>query len=72
MNEPVPVVDSVIVPIGVTAGAGYVSVTVIVQRVELFTTVLIGLHNIAMLVVLKVEFTGLLIPLLVECMPSPL
>ncbi len=35
MNEPVPLVDSVTVPVGVSVGADDVSVTVTVQLVEL-------------------------------------
>jgi hypothetical protein len=35
VNEPVPLVDIVIVPVGVSVGAGDVSVTVTVQLVEL-------------------------------------
>jgi hypothetical protein len=35
VNDPVPPVDSVTVPVGVSSGAGDVSVTVTVQLVEL-------------------------------------
>ena len=68
---PVPLVDSVIVPVGVEKGAGDVSVTVTVHLVELLAKVLVGLQENAMLVVRSVTVTLLLIPLLDECIASP-
>jgi len=70
VKVPVLFVVSVIVPVGVMAEAGEVSVTVTVQLVGALTTVVAG-QLIAMVLVLSVEFTFPLVPLLVECTLSP-
>jgi hypothetical protein len=61
---PGPLLDSATVPEGVRAGAGLVSVTVTVQLVGLLTAVVAG-QLIAIVLVLRVEVTFPLIPLLV-------
>jgi hypothetical protein len=70
VNVPEPLVDSVIVPDGVSAGDGDVSVTVTVQLTGALTTV-VAAQLIAMVLVLRVEVTVPLVPLLVECTLSP-
>jgi hypothetical protein len=42
VKPPVPLLDRVIVPVGVRAGDGDVSVTVTVQLVELLTKIVVG------------------------------
>ena len=54
MKVPVPVLLRPIVPLGVIAVPGEVSVTVTVQLVELFTTIVVGWHDIAVVVVRSV------------------
>ena len=63
-------VESVIVPVGVRAGAGDVSVTVIVHVAALLISVLAG-QLIPIELVLSVEVMVPLVPLLVECTLSP-
>lgn len=70
VKVPVLFVESVIVPVGVRAGAGDVSVTVIVQTAGLLTIVLAG-QIIPIALVLSVEVIVPLVPLLVECTLSP-
>ena len=70
VKVPVPLLDSVIVPDGVRTGAGEMSVTVTVQFVGTLTNVVAG-QPIAIVLVLRVEFTFPLVPLLVECALSP-
>ena len=41
-NDPVPLDDRVIVPVGVNSGEGDVSVTVTVQLVVFHTTIVVG------------------------------
>ena len=71
VNEPVPLVDRAIVPDGVRAGAGEVSVTVTVQLIELFTATEVELQVIAIPFVLKVEVIVPVVALVVECTVSP-
>jgi hypothetical protein len=70
VKVPVLFVESVIVPVGVRAGVGDVSVTVTVQAAGLLTSVVAG-QLIAIALVLSVEVTVPLVPLLVECTLSP-
>jgi hypothetical protein len=70
VNVPVLFVESVIVPVGVKAGVGDVSVTVTVQVAALLTSVVAG-QLIAIALVLSVEVTVPLVPPLVECTLSP-
>jgi hypothetical protein len=56
-NVPVPVDAKVIDPVGVRAGAGEVSVTVTVQLVALFTTTVVGWHEMVVVVVRNVPVT---------------
>ena len=67
---PVPFVESVIIPVGVRAGAGEASVTVTVQATWLLITVVVG-QLIPIVLVLRVEVIVPLVPLLVECTLSP-
>ncbi len=61
---------SVIVPVGVRAGVGDVSVTVTVQAAGLLRGVVAG-QLIPIELVLSVEVIAPLAPLLVECTLSP-
>ena len=70
VKVPVLFVVSVIVPVGVMAGAGEVSVTVTVQATWLLITVGVG-QLIPIALVLRVEVIVPLVPLLVECTLSP-
>ena len=70
VKVPVLFVVSVIVPVGVMAGAGEVSVTVTVQDTWLLISVVVG-QLIPMVLVLRVEVIVPLVPLLVECTLSP-
>ncbi len=70
VKVPVLFVISVIVPVGVKAGVGDVSVTVTVQVAGLFRSVVAG-QLIVIALVLKVEVIVPLVPLLVECTLSP-
>ena len=70
VNVPVLLVVNVIVPVGVTAGGGDVSVTVTVQAAGLLTNVVAG-QLIPIELVLSVEVIVPLVPLLVECTLSP-
>jgi len=63
-------VVNVIVPVGVRAGGGDVSVTVTVQAAGLLTNVVAG-QLIPIELVLSVEVIVPLVPLLVECTLSP-
>ena len=67
---PVLFVESMIVPVGVRAGAGDVSVTVTVHAAGLLTMVVAG-QLIAIELALRVEVIVPLVPLLVECTLSP-
>ena len=70
VKVPVPLLDSAIVPDGARTGAGEASVTVTVQLAGTLTTVVV-VQLIAIVLVLRVEFTFPLVPLLVECALSP-
>lgn len=70
VKVPVLFVLSVIVPVGVMAGAGEVSVTVTVQATWLLISVVVG-QLIPIALVLRVEVIVPLVPLLVECTLSP-
>jgi len=70
VKVPVLFVISVIVPVGVKAGVGDVSVMVTVQVAGLFRSVVAG-QLIVIALVLKVEVIVPLVPLLVECTLSP-
>jgi hypothetical protein len=70
VKVPVLFVVSVIVPVGVKAGVGDVSVTVTVQVAGLLTSVVAGQLKLIELV-LSVEVIVPLVPLLVECTLSP-
>ena len=70
VKVPVLFVVSVIVPVGVMAGAGEVSVTVTVQATWLLISVVVG-QLIPIVLVLRVEVIVPLVPLLVECTLSP-
>lgn len=70
VKVPVLFVVSVIVPVGVMAGAGEVSVTVTVQATWLLISVVVG-QLIPTVLVLRVEVIVPLVPLLVECTLSP-
>ena len=70
VKVPVLFVVSVVVPVGVMAGAGEVSVTVTVQATWLLIGVVVG-QLIPIALVLKVEVIVPLVPLLVECTLSP-
>ena len=70
VNVPVLLVVNVIVPVGVRAGGGDVSVTVTVQAAGLLTNVVAG-QLIPIELVLSVEVIVPLVPLLVECTLSP-
>jgi len=70
VNVPVLLVVNVIVPVGVRAGEGDVSVTVTVQAAGLLTNVVAG-QLIPIELVLSVEVIVPLVPLLVECTLSP-
>lgn len=69
VKVPVLFVVSVIVPVG-DVGAVEVSVTVTVQAAGLLTSVVAG-QLIPTAVVLRVDVTVPLVPLLVECALSP-
>ncbi len=71
VNVPVPLDERITVPVGVNVGAGEVSVTVAVQLVELYTTIVVGWHENAIVTVLRVEVIALLAPLLAKCTASP-
>ena len=68
---PVPLVVSPIVPVGLLAVPGDVSVTVTVQLVELLMSVVNGWQLIATALALRVETMFPLVPLLVEWTLSP-
>jgi hypothetical protein len=70
VKVPVLLVASVIVPVGVRAGVGDVSVVVTVQAVAVLTRVVAG-QLIPIELVLSVEIIVPLVPLLVECTLSP-
>lgn len=70
LNVPVLFVASVIVPVGVSAGAGEVSETVTVQATAILSTVVVG-QLIPIALALRVEVIAPLVPLLVECTLSP-
>ena len=70
VKVPVLFVVSVIVPVGVMAGAGEVSVTVTVQATWLLISVVVG-QLIPIALVLRVEVIVPLVPLLMECTLSP-
>jgi len=70
VKVPVLFVVSVVVPVGVMAGAGEVSVTVTVQATWLLISVVVG-QLIPIVLVLRVEVIAPLVPLLVECTLSP-
>ena len=70
VKVPVLFVARVIVPVGVKAGPGDVSVTVTVQFAGLLTSVVAG-QLIPIELVLSVEVIVPLVPLLVECTLSP-
>jgi hypothetical protein len=70
VKVPVLLVVSVIVPVGVRAGVGDVSVTVTVQVAGLLTSVVAG-QLIPIELVLSVEVIVPLVPVLVECTLSP-
>jgi hypothetical protein len=70
VKVPVLFVVSVIVPVGVMAGAGEVSVTVTVQATWLLIGVVVG-QLIPIVLVLRVEVIVPLVPLLMECTLSP-
>ena len=70
VKVPVLFVVSVIVPVGVMAEAGEVSVTVTVQATWLLISVVVG-QLIPIALVLRVEVIVPLVPLLVECTLSP-
>jgi hypothetical protein len=70
VKVPVLFVVSVIVPVGVMAGAGEVSVRVTVQAAWLLIGVVVG-QLIPIALVLRVEVIVPLVPLLVECTLSP-
>jgi hypothetical protein len=70
VKVPVLFVVSVIVPVGVRAGAGELSVTVTVQATLLLIGVVAG-QLIPIALVLRVEVIVPLVPLLVECTLSP-
>ena len=70
VKVPVLFVVSVIVPVGARAGAGDVSVTVIVQPTGLLSGVVVG-QLIPIALFLRVEVIVPLVPLLVECTLSP-
>ena len=70
VKVPVLFVVGVIVPVGVMAGAGEVSVTVTVQATWLLISVVVG-QLIPIALVLRVEVIVPLVPLLVECTLSP-
>jgi len=70
VKVPVLFVLSVIVPVGVRAGVGDVSVTVTVQAAGLLSGVVAG-QLIPIEFVLSVEVIVPLVPLLVECALSP-
>jgi hypothetical protein len=70
VKVPVLLVVRVIVPVGVRAGVGDVSVTVTVQVTGLLTSVVAG-QLIPIELVLSVEVIVPLVPLLVECTLSP-
>ena len=66
----VPALLRLTVPVGVTVGAGEVSVTVTVQLAWLLTNTVDG-QVTAMVVDLRVEVIAPLVALLVECTLSP-
>lgn len=70
VNVPVLFVERMIVPVGVMAGVGDVSVTVTVQAAGLLTKVVAG-QLIAIELALSVDVIAPLVPLLVECTLSP-
>ena len=70
VKVPVLFVISVIVPVGVKAGVGDVSVMVTVQVAGLFRSVVAG-QLIVIALVLSVEVIVPLVPPLVECTLSP-
>ena len=70
VKVPVLFVVSMIVPVGVRAGAGEVSVTVTVQATWLLIGVVVG-QLIPIALALRVEVIVPLAPLLVECTLSP-
>ena len=70
-NVPVPLVASVIVPVGVLAVPSEVSTTVIVQLVELFTAMVIGWQDIVVLVVLTVTVIVVFAAAAAEWLVSP-
>ena len=70
VKVPVLFVVSVIVPVGVMAEAGEVSVTVTVQATWLLISVVVG-QLIPIALVLRVEVIVPLVPLLMECTLSP-
>ena len=70
VKMPVLFVVSGMVPEGVMAGAGEMSVTVTVQATWLLISVLVG-QLIPIALVLRVEVIVPLVPLLVECTLSP-
>jgi hypothetical protein len=65
VNVPAPLVVRLTVPVGVRAGVGEVSVTVIVQVVGWLTTIEEGVQDIVVVVVRRVDVTVVL-PLLVR------
>lgn len=70
VKVPVLFVVSVIIPVGVRAGAGEVSETVTVQATWLLIGVVVG-QLIPTALVLSVEVMVPLVPLLIECTLSP-
>lgn len=70
VNVPVLFVESVIVPVGVRAGAGDVSITVTVQAAGLLRSTVVG-QLIPIALDLRVEVIAPLVPLPVECTLSP-
>ena len=70
VKVPVLFVVRVIVPVGVEAGVGDVSVTVAVHVAGLLISVVAG-QLIVIALVLSVEVIVPLVPLLVECTLSP-
>ena len=57
VNVPVPLLVRPTVPLGVITVPGEVSVTVTVQLVELLTTIVVGWHEIVVVVVRSVTVT---------------
>lgn len=60
VNVPVPLVVRATVPVGVIAVPSDVSVTVIVQVVGLFSTTDVGVHDMLVVVVRRVDVTVVL------------